>query len=352
MKKRFLSIVAVLAMFCLVLVGCGGGGSDTTATPQEEQSSSGPGKLSGGAAEVEEEDFTAVFAGEWQAIYMDADDPEDAISEEDIQQMRDLGYTADLTISEDGTWKMVIFGEDYGEGTWEAESATEASMFYEDETIDLVYDGSARTLSLIESRDTIVFVRSEDLPAAPTDSSASGKHAGYNLINAEGYPTFYTVTELNGSELITALEAGGYKWEDDMVWWVNDDRTGDFYVSGKSNYEYPDTEIAEFDVFGKGEECVFVIIADGIHYSSVEETFHALNNIETIDEQWADDTFGIAIVQAPSGEKAFVVMTYNEEMDCYYANIFNDDAISGGLFDELVGDNYGSSIDELQSNLF
>ena len=64
MKKRFLSIIAVLAMFCLVLVGCGGGGSDTTAAPAE-QSSSEPGKLSGGAAEVEEEDFTAVFAGEW-----------------------------------------------------------------------------------------------------------------------------------------------------------------------------------------------------------------------------------------------------------------------------------------------
>lgn len=351
MKKRFLSIIAVIAMFCLVLVGCGGGGSDTTAAPAE-QSSSEPGKLSGGAAEVEEEDFTAVFAGEWQAIYMDADDPEDAISEDDMQMMRDMGYTADLTLSEDGTWKMVIFGEDFGEGIWEAKSATEAIIFYEDEKITVSYDASTGVLSLIESNDTIFFVRLEDAPAASTGSSSSNGSAAADLINAEGYPTLYAITELDGGALATALEVDGYTWDSDMKWWISDNGHSRVYVSGKSDYEYLDTEIAEFDVFGKGEACMFVIVVDDTDYSSCEEAFRAVNNIETIDEEWPEDDFGAFIVQAPSGEKAFVIVTHSDKGGVYFIDIFNDDAISGGLFDELVGDNYGSSIDELQSNLF
>ena len=129
MKKRFLGILAVLAVFCIALVGCGGG-----------------------------EDYSANFAGKWQLVSIEG---ENALSEEDVQLMKDVDLTVDLTLAEDGTCTLVMFGEDYGSGTWKAKSATECTVTLEGEDIATTLDSGSGRLSLTQGGDSLIFVRAE-----------------------------------------------------------------------------------------------------------------------------------------------------------------------------------------------
>ena len=129
MKKRFLGILAVLAVFCIALVGCGG--------PKE--------------------DYTPVFAGEWELVAMESEDNE--VSEQDLQDMKDLGLTVTLTLNEDGTANRVMFGEDYGTGEWSAKSATECNMTMEGQKIDVVLDPSTGRLRFSQGDEALIFVK-------------------------------------------------------------------------------------------------------------------------------------------------------------------------------------------------
>lgn len=126
MKKRFLGIFALLAVLCIALVGCGG------------------------AANKEN------FIGEWQMVAMEGEDP---VPEEDLQTMKDLGMTVDLSIAEDGTCTLVMFGEDYGSGEWKATSATTCEMTIDDQAIDVTYDAETGRLRFAQGESALIFER-------------------------------------------------------------------------------------------------------------------------------------------------------------------------------------------------
>ena len=129
MKKRFLGILAVLAVFCIALVGCGG--------PAE--------------------DYSPNFAGNWQLVAMESADNE--VSEQDLQDMKDLGLTVDLTFADDGTCSLVMFGEDYGTGTWKDESAAECAVTMEDQSIDVALDSATGRLTFAQGDEALIFER-------------------------------------------------------------------------------------------------------------------------------------------------------------------------------------------------
>ena len=102
MRKRFLSIDALLTVLCIALVGCGGG------APQEEK------------------DIAANFYGEWEYIAAEGDDP---IDEEAVADMKELGLTFKVILAEDGTWAFTAVDDEViVSGTWEAQSETEATL--------------------------------------------------------------------------------------------------------------------------------------------------------------------------------------------------------------------------------
>ena len=89
MKKILATIVALAGAMALsfVLVGCGGGGAQQT------------------------------IAGDW-TLYEITGDEASAASPEDVQSLADMGMTVTMTLNEDGTGTMNMFGEQM-DLTWE-----------------------------------------------------------------------------------------------------------------------------------------------------------------------------------------------------------------------------------------
>ena len=348
MKKHYPAILAVLIAFCIAFVGCGGSG-DAAAPQDDAQEQSQGSKFDKDEKQEEPQDLDAMFAGEWEVVALEGPDSE--VSEQDIQDMKSMGLNVILTLAEDGTANLVMFDEDSGSGTWEAKSETEVTITMEGDDIDAVYDPATGRLSLLNGDEAMVFIRSTG-SSSSANSSGSKAADDFDVIDDKGNLTFHGILELDGSEIAAALELTGYEWEDDNKWWVSEDGNDAFYVSSNDDYEYSYDEIGALDVNGKGKSCVYVCVIDDRDYSTLEAAFKALCNIEIIGVEWLSDDLGIAIVESPSGNKSFVIMDYNTDAELYVMSIFNEEAISTGLLDEYLGDDYGHTIEELQNGFF
>ena len=135
MKKRFLSILAILAVFCIVLVGCGGSSKD----------------------------YSADYVGDWELVEMSADSADDAISADDLATLKDSGLVCVLTLNADGTFVIDFFGSQQMEGTWSFDGPTKGAVDLESDGktqhSPLEYDPSTNRLAIIESSDTLYFER-------------------------------------------------------------------------------------------------------------------------------------------------------------------------------------------------
>ncbi|MBQ6395567.1 MAG: hypothetical protein IJH87_04415 [Atopobiaceae bacterium] len=135
MKKRFLSILAVLAVLCIALVGCGGSSKD----------------------------YSADYVGDWELVEMSADSPDDAISADDLATLKDSGLVCVLTLNADGTFVIDFFGSQQMDGTWSFDGPTKGAVDLESEGktqhSPLEYDPSTNRLAIIESSDTLYFER-------------------------------------------------------------------------------------------------------------------------------------------------------------------------------------------------
>ena len=118
MKKRFLSILAILAVFCIALVGCGGS-----------------------------KDYSPDYVGDWELVEMTADSSDDAISADDLATLKDNGLVCTLTL--EGTWS--FDGPTKGAVDLSADGKTQHSP--------LEFDPSTNRLAIIESSDTLYFAR-------------------------------------------------------------------------------------------------------------------------------------------------------------------------------------------------
>lgn len=128
MKKRLIGFLAVLAVLCAALIGCGGSAEDR-----------------------------ANFIGDWELVSIAGPNE---VSAEDIETMKEIGLTVDLSLDEDGSAVFTLFGEDQGDCSWEAENASTGSFETEDQHADLELDGEGRLL-LIQDDDVMTFVRAD-----------------------------------------------------------------------------------------------------------------------------------------------------------------------------------------------
>ena len=82
-----------------------------------------------------------------------------AYSAEDLQTMKDMGMNVTLTINEDGTASMNVFGEEMTGGSWD-----ETSLTFEGQSIDMSVDGD--TLTLSQGDEIMTFSRVDAAAAA------------------------------------------------------------------------------------------------------------------------------------------------------------------------------------------
>lgn len=101
-------------------------------------------------------DAKKAYVGSWKLTGMTENG--EAISQDDMAMMEAFGMTVSLTVSEDGNFELMYFGESQ-KGTWEAKSATEASFTVEGDTVSATLKDGKLTLS--ESGTDLVFEKDD-----------------------------------------------------------------------------------------------------------------------------------------------------------------------------------------------
>lgn len=186
----------------------------------------------------------------------------------------------------------------------------------------------------------------------PTPAPTPAPSTDYDLFDAKGNPTLYSVVELTGAEFTQAIEDEGFSWNSERLWWESSDGNDCVYVSGNNDYEFSRSEIGELDRNASGTSCIYVIVVDDRDYKSSKDAFDKLANIDVVDSEWIDDGLGLAVVSGPSGGNSIVLVNVNDDIGLYVLNVFNEEAVDSGLLEEYLGDDYGSSIAEVWDNLF
>ncbi|AJC12077.1 hypothetical protein JI75_04730 [Berryella intestinalis] len=98
--KKLIVALALASAFCLALTGCSGGNN----------------------ADIEK--GKANFTGEWELVDITGDD---SIASGDIDTLKSMGISVELSLKDDGTATLVFFGDEFA-GTWKVKSATEADL--------------------------------------------------------------------------------------------------------------------------------------------------------------------------------------------------------------------------------
>ena len=146
-KAGLIASLCCAVALCFALVGCGAGGNDPQAAKE-------------------------AFTGTWDLAGMTQNGQETSSS--DLEMLQKLGLEVYLELNEDGTSKLMMFGESM-EGTWEAENATTASLVLEGQKTEMSIEGDSMTMEQADS--SLTFVkgepRDEQSDAAEEGASAS-----------------------------------------------------------------------------------------------------------------------------------------------------------------------------------
>ena len=154
-----LSLCCAFAL-CLALVGCGGGGGNDAAK--------------------------AAFTGTWDLTGITQDGEE--TTAEEISMLSSLGLDVYLTLNEDGTSKLVLFGESM-EGTWTADSETAGTITLQGESTDMAIEGDTLKMTESGSGSSLTFKKGESRDGASdaaTGEEASGDESSESEESSEG----------------------------------------------------------------------------------------------------------------------------------------------------------------------
>ena len=144
MKKRIAVLLAAVCAFamCFALVGCGGGKS---------------------------EDVSKNFVGDWVLVGGQADGEE--IDQESIDILNSLGMQIYLSLKDDGTSALVLFGEELN-GTWKAKDASTVTITFDNDGGDFkLADGK---LTLEVEGDKLIFEKGEISKSAASGTTGTG----------------------------------------------------------------------------------------------------------------------------------------------------------------------------------
>ena len=154
-------------------------------------------------------------------------------------------------------------------------------------------------------------------------------------------PTLYAITELSGAELTDLLEEYNYAWDEDISAWVFDDESM-FMVTGVSG-ELSKSQIEKLPKGSAGE-----LVAIGLYFPNYKTPASAFENLAKdvfVEDSFDLGTFHLAIVQNSASDRYLTLLI--DDFDGQMMLVFTENSISKGLFEELIGIDGGSSIDDV-----
>lgn len=232
-------------------------------------------------------------AGYWEIVRMESEDPESAISEEDMAFVKSLGVLMYMELNADGTGALIM--EDEMPLTWSdgAISFTEENM-----TVSYALENGEMKLDMLEA--VIVLRKGEK----PEPSASELEQAGFIYFMEEGEPYFFTNRCIDNEELDSVGEATVVSYE------VFESADGYDPLEG---YEWRAVtiEIRFFDdnAWEYGVEGILMSSEDYYNTKLLDDTAELVKEADTYDQY------------------QYTVVYNGQEMDAYYfdnAGIWSD----------------------------
>ena len=181
--------------------------------------------------------------------------------------------------------------------------------------------------------------------SASSASSGPSKKAKVDpkCFDANGNASLYLANELDGKAMKEALEQNEYSWVAGASAWMT--QSGAIVEVQDADGPMSDKKLAKLKKGAAGTPAVFVIMTNG--YGSPQDALQGMSSGVTVNDTVAyDDDITFARISGSSGSEMLVVVTRTSGEQQTFL-VFNNDAISNGLFTKIVGTATGNTIDEI-----
>ena len=271
MKKRIFAIaVACVLALSFALVGCGGGnsgsaGGDSGATTQQAQTNPADN-----------------FVGTWEVSGMVSDGQ--PYSADDLQAMKDMGMNIILTLNEDGSATIDMFGEILN-GSWDCASETDGTLTFEGDSVSITVSDGTLTF-IVDDNNSMSFTRTNaattgNAAATSAGAGAAGAAAGLATSSssngtdwAVGTWTLYEITDTDepdeavSPEEVQQLDAMGMT----VTMTLNEDGTGSMDMFGEPyNVTWEDAGGGTYTIYLEGSPAT-AMLADAYLCVVIDDT--------------------------------------------------------------------------------
>ena len=171
-----------------------------------------------------------------------------------------------------------------------------------------------------------------------------GGGGGGNYIDSHGNVNGVAALELNGAQIASLVQENGYIWHENSTCWL---RQSDMAAVGAfdANLELmTQSEMESLAPGAAGTPCIYLVSSAG--YSSEQDAFDNGFGLSPDDVAYSDST---VIAKVSDGGAQYLVVTIDQGDGTHTYMIFNE--ASCDLFNSWADGNYGSTIDEIWTNL-
>lgn len=182
---------------------------------------------------------------------------------------------------------------------------------------------------------------------APAGTSAAEAESGGSdfadaCVDEYGNISLYALTELDGPQLIALLEQQGYEWDDEQSAWIRSE-DGAFFVAGDDDGKYA---LERYDdMSAQGGPIAFESNNAVAGYEDPQAALEG-NAQCTIVDSFFDGSSGIVIFCGPSTTE-YLGIVGPEAEGTMHVHIFSQEAVASGKLDELVGEELGTTFEEV-----
>ncbi|MDD6694424.1 MAG: hypothetical protein PUE38_08760 [Olsenella sp.] len=269
--KKWVAVVASVFALCLALAGCAGGSGGT-----------------GGA------DPSKNYVGDWKLVGMEENG--EATSADDIKLMESMGMTVALSVKEDKSFSLSVFGEELP-GTWEAKSDSEATFTVDGQSIPATLANEVLTM---EQDGTKMMFEKGTVSASSSGAAASGGDAGGSsgaaaavgsgATDEAAIPIGQTIADDDVCTIEVVNKTADWAGDPGFTLKITNKSDKVIDVTGKYGTFSVDGRMMDPALFetvqpGKYVEC-FMWFSDGIE--SVDELVNVEGTIEVYDEATYD----------------------------------------------------------------
>lgn len=193
---------------------------------------------------------------------------------------------------------------------------------------------------------------SSDSGTQGTDNTTVSAPAA-DLVDVNGNLSLYGLLEQSGSAVADTLEANGYTWDDERLWWISSDGNNLFYVMGDADREYTGAEVAALKAGGAGESLHFDYVLNAADYGSLKNAVNTIagSDVTVVNSYFPADEVGIAVVRDSANRDYTIMATKDENYDAYRVLVFNPEAASSGLLIEWLGAGEGTTAAEVWESI-